>query len=241
MQPQDVGLNRVAKHHLRQSQLDYLVHCHQEQIEQGITPDKVKFSSSYPVLRNASVCACVDLYDWLTTPAGRKIIQRSWELCVVLDKAEYNLSYECLTSREMRKALRKYLEHDTILAEEIKARLGPRTEPLPPSDVGINTNDDSDDPESAEDNEEIEDDTGVSLPEVVDGVLRVCIQDKSGRWVAKAGIHANGEKGLTVGDAEEDIWAYNPHGELWVKGGVPDDDSGSEEDGPGSGDDYSDS
>ncbi|KAJ6554851.1 hypothetical protein B0H19DRAFT_1294878, partial [Mycena capillaripes] len=89
---QDVGIQRVAKHHLRQSQLNYLVHCHQQQIAEGITPENVKFSSSYPVLRNASVCACVDLYDWLTSPDGRNIVKRSWEMCVVPGKPEYNLS-----------------------------------------------------------------------------------------------------------------------------------------------------
>jgi hypothetical protein len=93
-QPQDVGIQRVAKHHLRQSQLNYLVRCDEEKISEGITPENVKFSNSYPVLRDASVRACADLYDWLLTPDSRDIIKRSWEMCVVPDKPEYNLSYE---------------------------------------------------------------------------------------------------------------------------------------------------
>jgi hypothetical protein len=75
-QPQDVGLQRVAKHKLKQSMLEYLVRCHQEQIAAGITPEKVVFSSSYPVLRDASVRACVDLYEWLLSGAGETIIKR---------------------------------------------------------------------------------------------------------------------------------------------------------------------
>jgi hypothetical protein len=75
-QPQDVGLQRVAKHKLKQSMLEYLVHCYEEQITAGITPDKVVFSSSYPVLRDASVRACVDLYGWLESQDGEAVIKR---------------------------------------------------------------------------------------------------------------------------------------------------------------------
>ncbi|KAF8197762.1 hypothetical protein K438DRAFT_1967321 [Mycena galopus ATCC 62051] len=53
-----------------------------------------------------------------------------------------------------------------------------------------------------------------------------------------AGVQADGEAQLSVGDAEEDIWAYNPQGELWTKGGVPADESESEGEKEGSGNDY---
>jgi hypothetical protein len=91
---------------------------------EGITPEKINFSSSYPVLRNASVRACVGLYNWLSTADGRDIISKSWAKCVVPGKPEYNLSYACLSSRSSQRDLRKYLQQDTILAEEIKSRLG---------------------------------------------------------------------------------------------------------------------
>ena len=35
-----------------------------------------------------------------------------------------------------------------------------------------------------------------------------------------------------------DIWAYNPRGELWTKGGVPADESEPGSEDPSSGDDY---
>ncbi|KAJ6535204.1 hypothetical protein DFH09DRAFT_890084, partial [Mycena vulgaris] len=131
-------VQEIVTHHLRQSQLNYLVRCHQQQLAAGITPENVRFSSSYPVLRNASVRACVELYDWLTGPDGREIVKRSWELCIIPGKPQYNLSYECLTSRETRKALRKYLQQDTILPAEIRARLTPSDEPpTTPADAGI--------------------------------------------------------------------------------------------------------
>ncbi|KAJ7843752.1 hypothetical protein B0H14DRAFT_2585529 [Mycena olivaceomarginata] len=125
-----------------------------------------------------------------------------------------------------------------------QARLGPRTEPTPPSDIGINSDvditDGGDVPAAEQDQEadDVDDDTGVSLPVVVDRVLRVRVQDRSGRWVAKIGVQADGEARLSAGDAEEDIWAYNPQGELWTKGGVPADESESEGEKEGSGDDY---
>ncbi|KAJ7306766.1 hypothetical protein DFH08DRAFT_975809 [Mycena albidolilacea] len=58
------------------SMLEYLVCCYQEQIAAGITPEKVVFSSSYPVLQDASVRAGVDLYDWLLSGAGEAIIKQ---------------------------------------------------------------------------------------------------------------------------------------------------------------------
>ncbi|KAJ6586747.1 hypothetical protein B0H10DRAFT_1961591 [Mycena sp. CBHHK59/15] len=112
-------------------------------------------------------------------------------------------------------------------------------EPLPPSDIGININDDGDvgsEDEQDQDMDDIDDDSGVSLLVVIDRVLHV--QDPSGRWVAKVGVHTDGEAQISAGDAEEDIWAYNPRGELWAKGGVPADDSDSESEKAGSGDSY---
>jgi hypothetical protein len=75
-QPQDVGIQRVAKHKLKQSMLQFQVDGHQAQLAAGITPGNVKFSSSYPVLRDASVQCCVDLYDWMSSPDGRDLIKR---------------------------------------------------------------------------------------------------------------------------------------------------------------------
>jgi hypothetical protein len=75
LQPQDVGLQRVAKHKLKQSMLEYLFRSYEEQIAARITPENVVFSSSYPVLRNALVRACVDLYAWLESADGEAVIK----------------------------------------------------------------------------------------------------------------------------------------------------------------------
>ncbi|KAJ7847283.1 hypothetical protein B0H13DRAFT_2362545 [Mycena leptocephala] len=57
--------------------LEYLVRCYQAQIVAGITPEDVVFSSSYPILRDASVRACVDLYAWLESADGEAVIKRA--------------------------------------------------------------------------------------------------------------------------------------------------------------------
>jgi hypothetical protein len=76
MQPADVGLNRVIKHRLKQSQMQYLVEAHQKQILAGLTPEQVKFSTSLPVLRDASVAGIVEVYDFMTGPTGRQLIKK---------------------------------------------------------------------------------------------------------------------------------------------------------------------
>lgn len=44
-QPADVGLQRVVKHSLRQKALRFLVKAYGEQLEHGLTPEQVKFST----------------------------------------------------------------------------------------------------------------------------------------------------------------------------------------------------
>lgn len=75
-QPADVGLQRVIKHQLRQAALRYLVAEHQKQLKAGTTPDQVKFSTSLPVLRNASVRGIVDAWKYMAGPSGRDVIKR---------------------------------------------------------------------------------------------------------------------------------------------------------------------
>ena len=222
LQPQDVGIQRVAKHHLRQSMLEYLVQCHQNQVAKGISPEDVTFSSSFPVLRDASVRACVSLYDWLTSDAGRFIVQRSWEKCEVPEKPKYNLSYECLTSRESRKALRKYLQEDKILAEEIKARMGSiDLQDLPadnPNPLAV----DMEDCGELNDNDDLvgshqpEDDSDVRLSQVIEAALGLRVNAVHAEFVAKSVIEEDPQQGLSTADAAEDIWSFNDRGEMWT-------------------------
>ena len=63
-QPADVGLQHIAKQFLCQRALEFLVDSHTEQIKQGLTPDAVKFTTSLPVLHNASVWPIVKLFNF---------------------------------------------------------------------------------------------------------------------------------------------------------------------------------
>ncbi|KAJ7576481.1 hypothetical protein C8J56DRAFT_1062186 [Mycena floridula] len=65
-QPADVGIQRIAKHHLKQ----YIVGEQQKEIDKGIDPDSVKLSTSLPKLRGASVAGLVELYDFMNGPDG---------------------------------------------------------------------------------------------------------------------------------------------------------------------------
>ncbi|KAJ7230781.1 hypothetical protein C8J57DRAFT_1251668 [Mycena rebaudengoi] len=156
---------------------------------------------------------------------------------------QYNLSYECLTSRDTPKALRKYIQEDKVLADEIRARVGPATLPDAPEDLGLATSAGiTDDGEVAEEDleeeDEVHDDSDVPLAAVVDRVLRVRVRNPAGQLVAKRTIDSESDEGLISGDAEEDIWAYNSNGELWTKVGATEREESSSEDGNASDNSY---
>ncbi|KAJ7262837.1 hypothetical protein C8J57DRAFT_1231450 [Mycena rebaudengoi] len=54
-----------------------MVESHTEQLSNGLTPEQVKFSTSLPVLRNASVQPIVDLFNWSQGLLGKELIQRN--------------------------------------------------------------------------------------------------------------------------------------------------------------------
>jgi hypothetical protein len=76
LQPADIGLNRVYKHHIKQAYLDWMVAAHTEQLKNGLTAEQVKFTMSVPVLRDASVKPIVNLYEWVQTQASQDLIKR---------------------------------------------------------------------------------------------------------------------------------------------------------------------
>ncbi|CAK5261843.1 unnamed protein product [Mycena citricolor] len=212
LQPQDVGIQRVAKHKLRQGLMSFLVQCYQAQTSTGIRPEDVKFSSSMPVLRDASIRPCVDLYDWLKTSEGRDLIKQAWAKCVVPDKT-YDLSYETLTSRASRKALREYLKTDRILADEIKARCGAIDLPDLPADITTTKEVDEADLDRDAEGEGLVDDSALSTEAVIAHIF-------SKDTAEKADGHAV-RSVLTPTIDEEDVWAYNNAGEKWSVIGPP--------------------
>ena len=75
-QPADVGLNRVIKHRLKQHQTKNLVESHQQQINSGLTTEQVKYTTSLPVLRDASVAGIVSVCNLMTMPFGQELVQK---------------------------------------------------------------------------------------------------------------------------------------------------------------------
>jgi hypothetical protein len=142
-------------------------------------------------------------------------------------KPEYNLSYETLTSRATRKALRTYLKEDKIFAEEIKARLGSSTLPDIPDDLpttgGLQEEDLDSDIEG--------DDSDVALADVIRDALGdgLPTPDRSVLEVASA-TQDEDTGALTAGTEDDNIWAYNDHGQKWSEVGISSEEMGSQED-----------
>ncbi|EPS95422.1 hypothetical protein FOMPIDRAFT_1132449 [Fomitopsis schrenkii] len=208
-QPADIGLNRVIKHRLRQSALEFLVESHTAQISKGLTPEQVKITTSIKTLRDASVAPLVSIYNFFDSFAGKTVIRRAWEKCAV---KEWNLSAECITGRKAKAAWREYLRKDETLRKEIEGRVG-NLDALIAEDLD-EENDEADEPY---------DDTDVPLRAVVQQALGVDLVevDDHGRGFCtpSSGITERAEdQGLQSGGDEENIWAYNDAGELW-KGG----------------------
>ncbi|KAH7912831.1 hypothetical protein BJ138DRAFT_1147501 [Hygrophoropsis aurantiaca] len=42
----------------------------------GLTPEQVKFTTSLPTLRDASIAGIVEVYDFMTGPIGRDLVKK---------------------------------------------------------------------------------------------------------------------------------------------------------------------
>ena len=113
---------------------------HQRQINSGLTAEQVKYTTSLPVLCNVSVAGIVSVYNFMTTPFGRELVQKvylslsfwlslisyvfysqSWERCEIKN---WNLSAACLTSKATQAALNDYLQTHPTLHDKIKGWTG---------------------------------------------------------------------------------------------------------------------
>jgi hypothetical protein len=56
--------------------MQFLIETYQAQIATGLTPEKVKFSTSLLVLRDVTVSGIVDVYDFMTSPTGRELVKK---------------------------------------------------------------------------------------------------------------------------------------------------------------------
>ena len=56
--------------------MNYLIASHQQQIASGLTPEQVKFMTSLPKLRDASIAGVVDVFNFMTGPSGRELVKK---------------------------------------------------------------------------------------------------------------------------------------------------------------------
>ena len=214
-QPADVGLQRIIKHRIRQAQLLSLVKNHFDQVGTGLSADQVRFTTSLPVLRDASVSHIVDAWEFLNGPDGRDIIRKVCHVCSVMathrftraqawekcSAKEWNLSEDMITSRKATAALRKYLATDEVLRKEIEGKVGPLPGPGAledePQISGYEEQDDSDVPSSSV----IWDALGLDVPSA-DDCGRYCVRrDDVASKEQTAHLHAMG--------SSEDVWAHD--------------------------------
>ncbi|KAG7099906.1 hypothetical protein E1B28_001705 [Marasmius oreades] len=205
-QPADVGLQRPIKHSLKQELFRWMAGVHKEQLANGVQAEDFKLTTSYPALRDASVAGIVKVYDWMKGPDGRDLIKKTWGRCTAKG---FNLSAECLTSKEARTAMRKYLQEDPTLYQEIEKRCG--------KVFGVESEDHSDDLDTGED------DVDVPLEEVVKETLG---EERMGTTYM-----LNGDSGHLENSGDmENVWAFDDNGNLWREtGAVPVEDDGDKE------------
>ena len=103
----------------------------------------------------------VEVFEWLRSFEGRRVIKRANELCKV---DQWDLTGETLTSPKARAALKRYLHTDDVLQKEIEGKLGAGCLDLD-EDTGPEETDDTD-----------LDDTDIPLCAVIQDTLNLDIQ-----------------------------------------------------------------
>ncbi|KAF7372434.1 DDE superfamily protein [Mycena venus] len=228
LQPADIGLNRVFKHHIKQAYLDWMVAAHTEQLKNGLTVEQVKFTTSLPVLRDASVKPIVDLYEWGQTQTSQDLIKRAWEKCIV---GEFNLGAECLTSKKIKAAYRQYLLQNPDFRKEIEDKIGNvlgLDDDMVAAGVEIKAREvaamGTDDVFTDEVNT---DPTDIPLHSVVQAALQLEIPTTqlpaAGNFCVSSDTVRADDNGILAGSGDiENIWAYNDNGCPWSKGNLAD-------------------
>ncbi|KAJ7201951.1 hypothetical protein C8J57DRAFT_1411159 [Mycena rebaudengoi] len=187
-----------------------MVEAHRKQLATGLTAEQVKFTTSLPVLCDASVKPIVDLFGWSQSLTGKELIKRAWEKCTV---GEYNFSAECLMSKKTKAAYREYLRNNPDFRKEIEDKIGNVLE-LDSSEPG---NEDYENDET--------DDTDVPLHCVIQESLQLDITPSNlpstNKFCVASDTVAEGEDGFLSGGGDvENIWAYNDNGVPWSEGNL---------------------
>ncbi|THU77490.1 hypothetical protein K435DRAFT_877776 [Dendrothele bispora CBS 962.96] len=193
-QPADVGLQCPIKHFLKQKIFQWMADTHQEQLSRGAPLEDIKITTSITELRDASVPGLVEAYEYMSSQHGRSLIKKAWTNCRTKG---YSLSPECLTSKKTQAELRKYLQQDSTLREEIEARCG--------IVHGLN---DSPEPLESDINLRIDsvDDDDVPLTAVISATFGETLNNTNFQKMEEGTLENNIEV--------EDVWAYDGAGRM---------------------------
>ena len=118
VQPADVSINRVFKHKVKQSALDFFTSYVTRKFGEGIPLEKILIPMDLPTLQDVSVAWTLDA--WLYFCRNPNIICRTWENCKVDD---FNFSWESLHSLEATQNLEDLLANDEIFCT-VRTRKG---------------------------------------------------------------------------------------------------------------------
>ncbi|KAG8965486.1 hypothetical protein FRC00_001650 [Tulasnella sp. 408] len=113
-QPQDVGTQRLVKHIIKTSALDYIVNETKKQLDSGASPESVSIPTGLPILREASVAWTLKAFKFFTK--NPDVVLRSWAQCKT-DK--WDLSYKTITSEQALTALDERLEAEPAFAASL--------------------------------------------------------------------------------------------------------------------------
>ena len=141
-QPCDVGIQRILKHAMKKTALSHIVKETVAHLNNNEDPGTILLTKAVKVLRNRLVEWLVNGYKAINKPEivkkvrtspptcnlfWRTLIVQAWELCKV---GEIYLSYNCLTSPEVRQTLVGLRNTNPILYEQLSAP--PPSAPMPP-------------------------------------------------------------------------------------------------------------
>lgn len=102
LQPCDVGIQRIYKHHIKLAAAQYFQETVQAQLQSGIRPADIRIMDNIGKLRNQTATWVLAATRYLQDPARKGLVQNAWKNCRI---NHYGLSWECITSKESIRAL----------------------------------------------------------------------------------------------------------------------------------------
>lgn len=97
LQPCDVGLQRIYKYHIKLAAVQYFQETVQAQLQSGTPPADIRIMDNIGKLRNQTATWVLAAIRYLQDPARKGLVPTAWKNRRM---NQYNLSWECITSKE---------------------------------------------------------------------------------------------------------------------------------------------